>query len=270
MYLRLSVVASAAALVLVVSARPADAQLLSNLSLTACIGPNGQVRLVRASESCRPSERRIEWPRAGESGSGQQGPMGPAGPQGPQGEVGPMGPAGPQGLQGERGFDGARGPQGPAGLDGSQGPVGPAGPAGPAGATLLAQHSWLGGFTIDDPFAWVTVPASTIAFSSEGGPLLITIDVSVNASVAQTFSCRPVIDDTWAGHYGSYAYAERWTEGALTTYPGAWSMWTKARLYVGVPAGVHTLAIQCLKEALVPVSIGHAVVPGSLSVLEMH
>ena len=47
-------------------------------------------------------------------------------------------------------------------------------------------------------------------------------------------------------------------------------MWAKTRLYTGVPAGNHTFAMQCLNEAVVPMSVGHAIVPSSISVMEMH
>jgi hypothetical protein len=48
-------------------------------------------------------------------------------------------------------------------------------------------------------------------------------------------------------------------------------MWTKTRVYVGVPAGTHTVAVQCLRENFnTAITVGHDVVPGSLSVLEMH
>src|SRR5688500_9953079 len=89
------------------------------LNLDVCVGPTGQFRIVRDSEECRNSERRISWP--GDVG-GQQ-PA--AGPQGPQGEPGPAGPMGPAGPQGEIG------PAGPAGAQGEVGPVGPQGETGP-------------------------------------------------------------------------------------------------------------------------------------------
>jgi hypothetical protein len=137
--------------------------------------------------------------------------------------------------------------------------------------TLGVQHSWLGAFSIADQFVWTTVPASATTFTSNGGPLQVSIDVSMTTTTNQTFSCRPIIDGQWAGHFGNYAYAPTWTEGTLTTFASVWTMWTKTRVYVGVPAGTHTVAIQCLRESLTAsITVGHAIVPGSLSVLEMH
>jgi hypothetical protein len=131
--------------------------------------------------------------------------------------------------------------------------------------SLLVQNSWLGGFAITQQFLWTTIPSSSTTFTSAGGPLQITIDVSVSTSSNQTFSCRPIVDGQWAGHFGNSA------EGTMTTYANVWTMWTKTRVYVGVPAGTHTVAIQCLRESISNnINVGHAVVPGSLSILEMH
>ena len=117
----------------------------------------------------------------------------------------------------------------------------------------------------------MTIPASETTVTTEGGPLQISIDVSMTTTTNQTFSCRPTIDGEWAGHFGNYAYAATWTEGTMTTYASVWTMWAKTRVYTGVPAGTHTVAVQCLRESMTsPITVGHAVVPGSLSVLEMH
>jgi hypothetical protein len=159
-------------------------------------------------------------------------------------------------------------------LDGSQGPIGPAGPAGPAGpggASLRAQHNWNGSYKFLSGYTWETIPASVTAFVSEGGPLLINIDVSVKTAVPQTYNCRPIVDGAWAGLYGGYTSAAQWTEGAMTT-PGEnrWMMWSKSRVYIGIPAGTHQVAVQCFREsALVEGFVGHDIIPGSLSVLEM-
>jgi hypothetical protein len=190
--------------------------------------------------------------------------MGLAGPQGPQGERGP---------QGDPGTQGEPGPQGPAGLDGSEGPIGPAGPqgpAGPAGATLRAELSWATQFTFTNQLEWMTLPDSIVTFQSDGGPLLINVDVSIYAPAFQTFSCRPVIDGQWAGNYGGYPYSEKWTEG-LNSVDRTWFSWTKTRVYVGVPAGAHTLSVQCQKDSdtTVETMIGHPIVPQSVNVLEM-
>lgn len=113
-------------------------------TIYACLNPgNGSLRVVGATQACRPNETRIQFNTAGEPGpQGPPGPRGPQGepgaaggpgPQGPQGEVGPAGPKGdigPQGPQGERGL---QGPQGERGLQGPQGEQGIQGPQGERG-----------------------------------------------------------------------------------------------------------------------------------------
>lgn len=95
--------------------------------ITACVGNlTERIRLIGATDACRPWETRIQW-----NIRGPEGPAGPAGPAGPVGPMGPQGPAGPAGAMGPEGPAGAAGPQGPAG---AQGPAGPQGPEGPQGA----------------------------------------------------------------------------------------------------------------------------------------
>jgi hypothetical protein len=116
---------------------------------------------------------------------------------------------------------------------------------------------------------WVLIPDSTVTFMSEGGPLLISIDVSLYAAVAQTFSCRPLVDGEWAGHNGGHPFVSLWTEGLQGTTWG-WVNWTKSRVYKGIPAGGHTLSVECLKDSAVEMLAGHSLVPQSVSVLELH
>jgi hypothetical protein len=61
---------------------------------------SGKIRIVAASQSCKPNEHPVDWSISG----------GPAGPAGPQGAQGIPGPSGPQGLQGGPGPAGLPGP----------------------------------------------------------------------------------------------------------------------------------------------------------------
>jgi len=56
----------------------------------ACIGSDGQVRIVGVDRACRPPEIAAHW-----SIVGPQGPQGPQGHQGVRGEPGPQGDPGP-------------------------------------------------------------------------------------------------------------------------------------------------------------------------------
>ena len=70
-------------------------------TITACAGPNGQLRLIAAEELCRKSETTLPW-----NVRGPEGPQGLRGESGPQGAREPQGPEGPQGSKGEPGLQG--------------------------------------------------------------------------------------------------------------------------------------------------------------------
>jgi hypothetical protein len=105
----------------------------------ACVNPgNGNIRMVAATEACRPNETRIQWNVVGPAGAtGATGPIGPTGATGPTGQtgaIGPIGPIGPTGATGATGQTGETGPAGPTGSQGLQGIQGIQGPAGAAGS----------------------------------------------------------------------------------------------------------------------------------------
>jgi len=131
------VVAFVAAALLLTGTSPLAAAEQSDGVVTACAGPNGQLRVVAAASQCRPSEIPMQWSITGPQGPvGPQGPAGPPGPAGPAGPPGPAGPAGPTGPAGPAGPPGAMGPRGetgPAGPQGDPGPPGPQGDPGPPG-----------------------------------------------------------------------------------------------------------------------------------------
>jgi hypothetical protein len=136
------------------------------------------------------------------------------------------------------------------------------------------QHSWIGELAITEHQVWKTVPESTVTFNSEGGPLLLNLDLTLySASSPQFFGCRPMIDGRWAGEYGGYPVAPLWTEGLNGgPQPDSWFDWAKSRVYTGIPAGAHTLTVECMKyyEYMTPFTVGHAQVPLSLSIIELH
>ena len=58
--------------------------------ITACAGPNGQLRVVDSAADCRKSEWPLQWNVIGPQGlQGERGEKGDAGEQGPQGAAGP-------------------------------------------------------------------------------------------------------------------------------------------------------------------------------------
>ena len=261
---------------------PAAAQ--STDVTTAAQSTNVTIYLCAGTETCRSYERRLVWDVSALVGpKGDQGPAGPAGPAGPVGPAGPKGETGPAGAQGAPGAVGSQGPagqhgpqgekgeKGETGQAGAAGPEGPAGPAGPAGAGagVRVQHSWAATFDIISTLEWVAIPESTVAFTSEGGALLISMDMALFSTVGQSASCRPMIDGQWAGDFGGYPFFPRWTEGP--GYANWWYPWSKSRLYTGVPAGSHVLTVECIKDLEdTPLKVGHSTVPQSVSVLEVN
>jgi hypothetical protein len=166
---------------------------------------------------------------------------------------------GPQGPAGERGADGLTGPQGAQG------------PQGLPGGGFLAERSWVGAFPLAENLVWFTIPNSTVTFTSKGGPVLINVDVALYTEVPQYGSCKPIVDDRWAGEYAGYPGTDNWIEGLRSLNPG-WLPLTKSRVYTAIPAGEHTLAIQCLKysDHSNAVLVGSTTVWQSISAIELH
>src|SRR5436190_16823187 len=115
----------------------------------ACANPgNGNLRIVGASEACRPSETRVTLNVT----SGGGGATGPTGPTGPTGQGGQTGSKGATGATGANGTPGTIGPTGPAGPVGAVGPTGPSLPVGGKIAgqlTACAANKYLPGATGD-------------------------------------------------------------------------------------------------------------------------
>ncbi len=173
----------------------------------------------------------------GKSKDGKSSDAGIPGPQGPTGPAGPAGPAGPEG------------PQGPKGDTGATGPEGPAGPAG-VGAGLVFNQVW-SSVTSVPAFGWNTLPGSSTIGTTQGGPLMISMDVIMRFGSHAT--CRPTVDGAWAGDYlpePKYAGDPYWTEGlmAVGVSDPNFKRWVSTRVYLAVPAGPHTFAIQCATD----------------------
>ena len=123
------------------------------------------------------------------------------------------------------------------------------------GATkAAAQHAWnveSGGGDGSD----FTLPGSTFSVTTTGGPLLITMNVAMLARRTTSgfppeVACEPQIDGVWAGTFGGLPGTDISTrEGRHTPQPSGsyenWDNWSRTRLYPGVPAGTHTVAIRC-------------------------
>jgi hypothetical protein len=171
----------------------ADAQTASDV-FYACVGPNGQVRLVTTIGPCGSNEVLVSWnakgpqgpagPKGDQGPAGAQGPQGPAGVAGPQGPAGAMGPQGPTGIEGPQGRAGAVGPQGPAGVAGPQGPAGEQGPMGLQGPQGEAGPQGPAGPSSE----WLAVDA----LGKDIGPVLGNRDATVLTGVSGESVSVPV------------------------------------------------------------------------------
>src|SRR5262249_27000871 len=128
--------------------------------------------------------------------SGWQGARGDQGLPGPKGESGGQGSPGLPGSPGQNGLPGQNGPPGP---QGAQGPAGPAGPAGHDGQNGQAgldavlgryQHPWQGRTGLNNG-VWTPLEGSRMRLSTNGGPLLIFMDVPLTGQPGGFAICRP-------------------------------------------------------------------------------
>jgi len=98
---------------------------------------------------------------------------------------------------------------------------------------------------------WFPVSGSTITATTNGGPLLIQMNVYMAGGSHAT--CRPTIDGVWAEDFASLPISPTdpyWTEGILGVgiTGDAWHAWNKSRIYFNVPAGSHMFRIQCATD----------------------
>ena len=109
--------------------------------------------------------------------------------------------------------------------------------------------AWYAGFTNGPAFgagAWNNVGPS-LAFTSDGGPLLISWDFSTNGGSHVT--CQVAVDGVWPGTAAGYPEtgSPYWHEG-LNNVNGGWQMISKSKVYRGIAAGSHTAQGQCATD----------------------
>ena len=65
------------------------------------------------------------------------------------------------------------------------------------------------------------------------------------------FTCRPLIDDQWAGSFAGLSWDTNDQEGAhrqMYNADGRHAMWNRSRIYTDIPLGTHTVKIQCFSD----------------------
>ena len=99
---------------------------------------------------------------------------------------------------------------------------------------------------------WYTLANYTTTIDVQHGNLDIYQHVQ-HRSIAPNhyFTCRPLIDDQWAGSFAGLSWDANDQEGTnREVYEGAgWhGFWNRSRIYTDIPLGTHTLKLQCLSS----------------------
>lgn len=210
-----SVVFFGVVLSLLAGIREVSAQIPTDGVFYACVrldkgGENGKsVRLVAASEACRPGEERVFWSQTG--------------PQGPQGVPGPTGATGATGPTGATGATGATGPAGTTGQGATTG-------FGSATLPLAAPSAIFApvpGLAIS-----VNVPADGVVLVSTDGGARVNGAASANSTV----EIRMTVDGVQSGP------VRRISPQNSTTLVGydTWSLFRTLEL----TEGTYTIAVE--------------------------
>ncbi|MFN0061721.1 MAG: hypothetical protein ACKVPX_04300 [Myxococcaceae bacterium] len=92
---------------------------------------------------------------------------------------------------------------------------------------------------------WFELPGSSFTANTSGGTLEVFMDITAHiGSVSAQFACRPLVDGEWMGVRAGISNGRR-AEGVVELSPGVHFMWSKTRLYRGIPSGAHRFSIEC-------------------------
>ncbi|MCA9697487.1 MAG: hypothetical protein KC431_08175, partial [Myxococcales bacterium] len=118
----------------------------------------------------------------------------------------------------------------------------------------LSQHTWKG--TTKAGLEWTQIEAADYDITTRGGPL--EIELSIPLVGGGDSACRPTVDGEWAGSFEGLDESFQWHEGRDRT---GWNsgkgfrLWRRMRVYYDIPAGEHTLGVQC-RTSMSEVDVG--------------
>lgn len=121
---------------------------------------------------------------------------------------------------------------------------------GNCGSMPTYQHRFNNVTSIPTAAGWTTLTGSSSSLKTSGGPLEIELSIPLVGGSHST--CRPTIDGKWAGFYESLPETYIWHEGLDNTGYGSGTvrrLWNRTRVYKNIPAGTHTLAVQCRTDS---------------------
>ena len=109
----------------------------------------------------------------------------------------------------------------------------------------ITQHKWRDVTNVPVSSEWVDITGSAYTIHTGGVPLEIELSIPLYSGEHST--CRPMIDGSWAGDFESLPKDYIWHEGLTrTNYSGdIHRMWDRIRVYYDIPAGEHTVSVQC-------------------------
>lgn len=119
----------------------------------------------------------------------------------------------------------------------------------------LTQHTWKGAVQVGSP--WAPIVAANHQITTHGGPL--EIELSIPLVGGGDSACRPTINGQWAGNFEGLDGSYLWHEGRERTgwnNPYGFRLWSRMRVYYNIPAGEHTLGVECVTNSISPVSVG--------------
>ena len=114
--------------------------------------------------------------------------------------------------------------------------------------TGMSQHTWQGATMAGTD--WTKIDAADYEIRTRGGKL--EIELSIPLVGGGDSACRPTVDGEWAGSFENLDQEFEWHEGREQT---SWSdddnfrLWKRMRVYYDIPAGDHTLGVQCRTSA---------------------
>ncbi len=100
--------------------------------------------------------------------------------------------------------------------------------------------------TLGSTNQFTNVNGLSLKFVAQGGPVRVALSIPMTGGSHS--SCRPLIDGVPAGKDDIDVLTYGWQEG-IQYVTSQWNVWNRTRVYTKVPAGPHTLTVQCLTDS---------------------
>ncbi len=115
-----------------------------------------------------------------------------------------------------------------------------------SGEVKVYQVASIPNQTLGSTNQFANVTGLSLKFVAQGGPVRIALSIPMTGGSHS--SCRPLIDGVPAGKDDIDVLTYTWQEG-LQYLASWWNVWNRTRVYTKVPAGPHTLTVQCVTDS---------------------